>query len=83
MTPHAKLHKRHTALSFHRVRKAIAARVVRFHFIPGTINPADILSKHWGYQQIWPMLQALLFWHGDTRKLLTKETETKGGTRAE
>ena len=83
MTPHAKLHKRHTALSFHRVREAIAARVVRFHFIPGTINPADILSKHWGYQQIWPMLQALLFWHGDTRDLLTKETETKGGTRAE
>jgi hypothetical protein len=42
----AKLHKRHTALSFHRVREAIAAGVLAFYHIPGTINPADILSKH-------------------------------------
>ena len=26
--PHAKLHKRHNALSFHRVREAIAAKLV-------------------------------------------------------
>ena len=64
--PHAKLHKRHTALSFHRVREAIAARIVDFVHIPGDSNPADILSKHWGYQQVWPLLQPLLFWQGDT-----------------
>ena len=44
--PHAVLHKRHTALSFHRVREAIAAKVIQFHHINGDINPADILSKH-------------------------------------
>ena len=51
-TPHAKLHKRHTALSFHRVREAVAAKIIRFYFIAGENNPADILSKHWGYQQV-------------------------------
>jgi hypothetical protein len=64
--PHAKLHKRHTALSFHRVREAIAAGIVRFFHIPGDANPADILSKHWGYTQVWQLLQPLLFWQGDT-----------------
>jgi hypothetical protein len=64
--PHAKLHKRHTALSFHRVREAIAAGIVGFFYIPGASNPADILSKHWGYQQVWKLLQPLLFWQGDT-----------------
>jgi hypothetical protein len=43
-----KLHKRHTALSFHWVREAIAAGVLEFYHIAGTINLADILSKHWG-----------------------------------
>jgi hypothetical protein len=43
----AKLHKRHTTLSFHKVREAIAARMIVFTRILGVINPADILSKHW------------------------------------
>ena len=62
----AKLHKRHTMLSFHRVREAIASKMVNFVFINGEINPADILSKHWGYAQIWPQLKPLLFWYGET-----------------
>ena len=47
-------------------------RFCLFH-IPGEINPADILSKHWGHQQIWKQLQPLLFWKGDTRKLFEKK----------
>jgi hypothetical protein len=66
MQLHAKLHKRHTMLSFHRVREAIASGMVEFHFIPGASNPADILSKHWGYSQVWKQLKTLLFWKGDT-----------------
>ena len=46
VTPHAKIHKRHVDLSFHRVRKAIADKVVSHHFIKGMINPDDILKKH-------------------------------------
>ena len=64
--PHAKLHKRHTALSFHRVREAVAAGYVSFNHLPGSDNPADILSKHWAYPATWQMLQCLLFWEGDT-----------------
>ena len=71
--PHAKLHKRHTMLSYHHVREAIAIGMVKFFHIPGEINSADILSKHWGHQQIWKQLQLLLFWKGDTRKLFGKK----------
>ena len=68
--PHHKLNKRHNALSFHRVREAIASTMLRFHHIDGTSNPADILSKHWDYSAVWPQLQPLLFYSGDTAGLL-------------
>jgi hypothetical protein len=64
--PHAKLHKRHIMLSIHRVRESIAAKLMTFNFIPGDNNPADILSKAWGYSQVWPTLKPVLFWEGDT-----------------
>jgi hypothetical protein len=38
--------------------------------LPGKFNPADILSKHWGYQTIWPILKPILFFHGDTADLI-------------
>ena len=66
ITPYATLNKRHTILSFHRVRQAIAAGVIKFYHVPGQENPADVLSKHWGYSQVWELLRPLLFWHGDT-----------------
>ena len=69
--PHSKLHKRHTALSYHRVREAVASGAIVFSFIPGPINPADILSKDWAYSKVWPMLQPLLFFQGDTEALLS------------
>jgi hypothetical protein len=71
--PTGKLHKRHIVLSWHRVRESITAKVLHFIHIPGAINPADMLSKHWGYQQTWAQLQALLFWQGDTTDLLKEE----------
>ena len=67
--PHAKLHKRHNNLSFHRVREIIASKILAFIYIPGQINPADILSKHWGYQQVKDMIKALLFHKGNTSEL--------------
>jgi hypothetical protein len=71
--PAGKLHKRHIALSWHRVRESIAANILYFIHIPGAINPSDMLSKQWGYQQTWTQLQALLFWQGDTTDLLKEE----------
>jgi hypothetical protein len=32
-------------------------------------NPADILSKHWGYMQIKERLLSLLFHRGDTANI--------------
>jgi hypothetical protein len=62
----AKLHKRHTILSFHRVREAIAAKIIGFFHIPGRINPTNVLTKHWAYSQVWKHLRPILFWQGDT-----------------
>ena len=70
MTPHGKIHKRHVALSFHRVREAIAAKIASYHFIDGKDNPADALSKHWAHNDIWPLLKAILFWPGDAMECL-------------
>ena len=72
-TLHAKLHKRHTVLSFHCVCEAVAAKIIGFYFIEGENNLADILSKHWGYQQIWRLLRLLLFWQGDMSSIGTDE----------
>jgi hypothetical protein len=33
--PQAKIHKRHLALSFHRVCKAIAAKIIGFYHVDG------------------------------------------------
>ena len=66
---HAKLHKRHNILSFHRVREAIASKFVSFQFINGKDNPADILSKHWSHGTIYNLLKPVLFWKGDTLQI--------------
>lgn len=73
--PHSKLHKRHNALSYHRTREAVAAGITRLHHVRSEKNPADILSKHWDYPSVWPQLKALLFWRGDTAKLIKAEPE--------
>jgi hypothetical protein len=46
----------------------IAAKMIVLVFIDGCINPADILSKHWGHQQVHEILQPLLAM--DFRKLV-------------
>ena len=68
-TPDTKLSKRHVMLSFHKVREAIASGMVRFHFLRGDTNPADILSKHWANASVWQQLRTFLHWKGDTADL--------------
>ena len=74
--PHAKLHKCHNTLLFHRVREAITAKIISFIYLPGNINPADILSKHWGHQQIKTVLKTILFYVGDTADLFADQTQS-------
>ena len=72
--PESPLRKRHQALAYHFTREAIASGAVDFRHLPGDLNPADILSKHWGYDQIWQMLRAVMFWTGNPSSLLLDET---------
>jgi protein involved in ribonucleotide reduction len=66
--PHSLLNKRHNALSYHRVREAIAAGILRFIHISGKLNPADVLSKHCGFPQLMPLIRPILFWRGEATR---------------
>ena len=76
--PTSTLSKKSTLASYHRVREAIAAGYHQFNWKDGKSNPAEILSKHWEFANIWPLLKPLLFWKGDTDDLNAK---TKGSDR--
>ena len=43
--PEALLNKKHTALSFHKVRESHAAHVIRPHHCPGAENQLDVFTK--------------------------------------
>jgi hypothetical protein len=73
--PHSSLNKRHNALSYHRVREMIAAKILGYYWVDGKRNPADIVSKHWSYPQVWHLLKPLLFYSGDTDNLINHEEE--------
>ena len=64
--PHSQLSKRWNALSYHRVREAVAAGIVRFHYLDSKQNPSDILTKALDFQSAWPHTETLLFWMGET-----------------
>ena len=67
--------KRHHLASYHRVREAIAAKYISLHGKDGKSNPVDILSQHWEFATVWPMLKPILFWRGETA------TQLKGSDR--
>ena len=65
--PHSTLSKRWNALSYHRVREAVASSILRFHFIDSKQNPADILTKNLDHTTSWPHIDTLLFRKGETQ----------------
>jgi hypothetical protein len=67
--PHSFLSKRHNALAYHRIREAIAAKIIGYYWIDGKSNPADIVSKHWGYQHVYQLLKPILFAYGQAISL--------------
>jgi Reverse transcriptase (RNA-dependent DNA polymerase) len=74
--PHSSLKKRHNALSYHRVRECIAAKVFGLFKIPSKLNSADVVSKHCGYQNAYPIIRPLLFWRGDICEVFLKHEIT-------
>jgi Reverse transcriptase (RNA-dependent DNA polymerase) len=75
--PHSSLNKRHNALAYHRVREMIAAKILGYYWIDGKKNPADIVSKHWSYPQVWHLLKPLLFYSGDTKDLINPDEKER------
>ena len=63
--PHSTLSKRWNALSYHKVREAMASGWLRFEHMPGTENPADILTKYLPWFKLKVFVEPLLFWKGD------------------
>ena len=74
-TPIDAYSKRHHLVSYHRVKEAIAPKYISFHWKDGKSNPTDILSKHWEFATVWPMLKPILIWRGETA------TQLKGSDR--
>ena len=64
--PSSTLNKRVAALAYHRVREAIARKIIHFVHIPGKENPADVLTKYVSHAESWPLVEPMLFWKGDT-----------------
>ena len=58
--PQSALNKRHNILAYHRVREAVAAGIVNFNWIDRKLVPADLLTKHWSYQDVKEHLSKLL-----------------------
>ena len=75
--PHSTLTKCHNILAFHRVRKAIAARLMAFCWIQSTYNLSDILSKHWDHPTVYPMIHKLLITRGNCTLTPSETTQDK------
>jgi hypothetical protein len=43
--PSSVFKKKHNAIAYHRVREAIAARIMRFEYINSEENVSDVLTK--------------------------------------
>ena len=55
INPHGNIYERHVALSFHRVRESIAAKIINYLFIDGKRKPADMMTKHWLMKMFVPL----------------------------
>ena len=57
-------------LSYHRVREAIAAKIIEFHWCSLRQNRSDILSKHWDYMKVNDMVRELFDYQGSINLLM-------------
>ena len=64
MVPHSLLSKRLNILSYHRVREAIAAKILVFHWCDSSQNKSDILSKHWEFSKVFHIIRDVFDFQG-------------------
>ena len=75
--PHSTLTKCQNILAFHRVREAIAARLMAFYWIQSAYNSSDMLSKHWDHPTVYPMILKLLITRGNITLIPSEATQEK------
>ena len=75
--PHSTLTKRQNILAFHRVREAIAAKLMAFYWIQSAYNLSDMLSKHWDHPTVYPMILKLLITRGNMTLIPREATQAK------
>ena len=74
---HSTLTKCHNILAFHRVREAIAAKIMGFYWIQSAYNLCDMLSKPWDHPNVYPMILKLLITTGNITLIPREATEEK------
>ena len=74
---HSTLTKRHNVLAFHRVREAIARKLMAFYWIQSAYNLTDMLSKHWDHPTVYPMILKLLNTRGNITLIPKEATQEK------
>ena len=63
--------------AFHRVREAIAAKLMAFYWIQSAYNLSDMLSKHWDHPSVYPMVLKLLITRGNITLIPSEATQEK------
>jgi len=61
--PSSQLKKKHQAVSYHRIREAIACGILEFHHIPSWANYADVMTKPVSTRMFQMMVKPILFRH--------------------
>jgi hypothetical protein len=59
--PSSALKKKHNAIAYHRVREAIAAKVMRFAYVKSDENVSDILTKPLSNEKFHYLVKNRLF----------------------
>jgi hypothetical protein len=59
--PSSVLKKKHNAIAYHRVREAIAARIMRFTYIKSEENVSDVLTKPLSNEKFHYLMKRWLF----------------------
>ena len=75
--PHSTLTKHHNILEFHRVREAIAAKLMAFYQIQSAYDLSDMLSKHWDHPTVYPRILKLLITRGNITLIPREATQEK------
>ena len=75
--PHSTLIKDHNILAFHRVRDAIAAKLMALYWIQSAYNLNYMLCKHWDHPSVYPMILKLLIYKGNISSIPREATQEK------